>query len=211
MQVLLELPYLLPRWCLDHIKFTLQGRQASENALLPQAFFDTIAVLLQNQKIKLTDVAKEVSTEFDRLPDAKVLKEMINNAADETAISGNVLQASNLNLDISACDCKVSEQMNLPQWPAMQLVLAMVKNGDWAHVHLLLWTFKSKFKFLLHRDVCMALAAKLENAVRQQTDALFPSGPLGPCILPASHSAARPDGLPVAAPFSTEVLQMTEV
>lgn len=210
MQVLLELPYLLPRWCMDHVKFTMQGHRAFEGSEpLSQAFFCTIAVLLKKEKLVLEDVCRELAMEFDSLPDTKSMLEMVKNAVSETtASSGNVLLASNLNLDLSVSDCKLTELMNLPQWPAMQFVHAVVENGAWSHVRILLQ--QTKFQFLLHRDVCMALSDRLEEFLDPSTRVMFPTGPLGPCILPTPNTKMRKD-LVIAEPFPQEALQILEV
>lgn len=210
MQVLLELPYLLPRWCMDHVRFTMQGHRALEcPEPLSQAFFYTIAILLKKEKLVLEDVCRELATEFDSLPDMKSMLEMVKNAVSETTpSSGNVLLASNLNLDLSVSDCKLTELMNLSQWPAMQFVLAIIENGAWLHVRILLQ--HTRFQFLLHRDVCMALTDRLEEILSPQTLIIFPSGPLGPCILPMPNSKMRKH-LVIAKPFPPEALQILEV
>lgn len=210
MQVLLELPYLLPRWCMDHIKFTLHAHRALDKSPpLSQSFFDVVAVLLNKEKLVLEDVCKQLAAEFDRLPDVKSMIELVKDAISEmTPSTGNVLLASNLDLDLSTCDGRVSELMNLPQWPAMQFMLAMVSNGKWWHVRVLLR--QTKFKFLLHRDIFMAVADRLEATLSQHAQILFPSGPLGPCILPVPDSNSH-EGIAIASPFSQEALQMLEV
>lgn len=195
---------------MDHIKCTLQGQRAMSNpSPLSQAFFDIIALLLKEQKLVLEDVCKELAAEFDRLPDPKSMIQMVQTAVSETTPNGgHVLMAAALHLDLSATDYKVTELMDLPSSPAMQFMFAMVASGTWLHTRILLK--QSRFRFLLHRDICKALTHRLENSLRQHSSVLFPLGTMGGCILPVPHGPPQ-DDLVAAAPLTPDILQMLEV
>lgn len=109
LQMLVQVPYVVPSWCLEALKRRLKFSAASGSGGLTQNLFTAIAVMLKTNKLKLRDVLAQLAPEFDCLPSTKEAYEPLVTAMSAAARPASKgLYGENLDLDVTDRDTGAS-------------------------------------------------------------------------------------------------------
>ena len=108
LQMLAQVPYVVPSWCLEALKRRLKFSAAGSGGV-SQSFFTAIAVLLKTKKLRLRDVLALVAAEFEALPNSKADYEPYIKAMSAANKPGSKsLFGEYLDLDVTARDAGAS-------------------------------------------------------------------------------------------------------
>jgi hypothetical protein len=212
-QVLCELPPIRERaWCHAAISIRVlfppaakAGAAASAPHLQPP-FFDALAALLARGRASLAHVLHCLSVAFADLANTWTAATFDGamKAAAKREPKRTLPAAADFRIDLTACDVELTKALGAP--PPVQLLLVVLRAAPWPLCATLIGYFGDKkvTNVAAHRDVALALLARVESGTEEAHRRLHPDGALGRCVL----DSAQP---PPAEPLPEDVVSALEV
>jgi hypothetical protein len=131
--MLVQVPYVIPSWCLEALKRRFKFSPAAGSGGLPKSLFTVVAVLLKARKLKLRDVLLLLAAEFDALPvSADSYEPFVTAMAEAGKPAPKGLFSDQIDLDVTARDAGTQ---SCCEQAANCTLCCVQRHSELCHVH----------------------------------------------------------------------------